>query len=60
MRRNAEGFPIYFLATVIKQSNNLANMTLMALAELSGDVGLQRCVMGLYRDYGDCLQLSPM
>ena len=60
VRRNAEGFPVYLLATAIKQSNNLANMTLMALAELSGDIGLQRGVMSLYRDYGDCMQLSPM
>lgn len=58
VRRNSEGFPDYLLMTSIKQSNNLAHMTLMALAELSDDFNLKAGVMSLHCDFGDCMQLA--
>lgn len=56
--RHRAGYPATLMTSVIKQSNNLTNMTVIALAELLQDGDLMKSVATLYKKHSDCLQLS--
>lgn len=58
VNRHRAGYPATLMSSVIKQSNNLTNMTVIALAELLKDGDLIKSVATLYKKHSECLQLS--
>jgi hypothetical protein len=57
VNRHRAGYPASLMSSVIKQSNNLTNMTAIALAEFLQDGDLMKSVATLYLKHLDCLQL---
>ncbi len=56
--RHRNGYPAQLFCGVIRQSNNLAQLSAIGLAEYSQNKLLAQHIALLYKKYGDCLQLE--
>lgn len=56
--RHRNGYPAQLFCGVIRQSNNLTQMSAIGLAEHSQNMHLAQHIALLYKKYGDCLLLT--
>lgn len=56
--RHRNGYPAQLFCGVIRQSNNLTNISAVGLAEYTQNKLLAQHIALLYKKYGDCLKLT--